>query len=813
MIARSNQTSQPRVPLTVEGVPDSLRRRPRWVCWRYEEREGKPAKVPYDPTTGKRASSTDSGTWTTFEHALEAHRSGGYDGVSYAFGTDLDVVGVDLDDCRDPETGVITSWATEIIRALDSYAEISPSGTGVKLFLAGTKSIERCRKKVENGEVEIYDRKRFFTVTGRHLDGTPKTVEPRQAQLDALCQRLWPPEAPRPVVNAPKSTLELDDQALLDRARAAKNGDAFQRLWRGDTSGYGDDDSAADLALCGHLAFWTGCDASRMDRLFRQSGLFRGKWDEKRGLTTYGQRTIRKAIDGCREVYDREHGGSRKRTNPHQRRAALLTDIGNAARLVVKYGDRVRYCHPLKRWFIWDGKRWQRDDRGRIVRLCKKVALGILDEAKQARDKDREPIMNWARTSQRRDRLAAMAALAQPDVAVMPDELDADRWRFNCLNGTIDLRTGNLHPHNPDDLMTKVAPVEFDPEATCPRFEQFLGETFGGDVELIECVQRWQGHSLTGDISEQHLVIYFGAGNNGKSVLLDTIAGLMGPYAAEAPPDLLTVRKHPEHPTEIADLLGRRLVIASETEKDAKLRLQLIKRLTGNARLKGRHMREDYFEFDRTHKLILVTNNLPSVEEDTEAVWRRLIVVPFDQVIPEAQRDRSLLQTLEKEWPGILAWLVRGCLTWQKEGLNPPHTVAMATRQFRSEANSLMAFLDECCVLGGEAFTPSSQLGAAYEQWCKDNERRPVKAGAFGKTLRTLGCRDERPQGKRGWVGVQLKDTACQIYRICQQSSVAQRNGPFKALNGKSVSNPSNVSETLDSSPETQIPEEGSWSV
>lgn len=275
-------------------VPGELKARPQWVTWRSERRGGKPTKVPYAPTTGRRASTTDASTWAGFDAAFRAWRRGdGYDGVGFVFSNTDPYCGVDLDDCLD-DAGDLATVAMKIVQGLDSYTEISPSGRGVKLFLRATLPPGGNRK----GKVEIYDRGRYFTVTGDHLAGTPCTVEARHQELAAVHAEIFAPPAPRrparPVVAARPPA---EDAELLARARSARNGRKFMGLYyRGDLSAYGGDDSAADLALCGLLAFWCGSDGARIDRLFRQSALMREKWDSRRGATTYGARTIATAL-------------------------------------------------------------------------------------------------------------------------------------------------------------------------------------------------------------------------------------------------------------------------------------------------------------------------------------------------------------------------------------------------------------------------------------------------------------------------------------------------------------------------------------
>lgn len=792
-------------------VPAGLRERPQWVLWKYTERGGKRTKMPIAALTGKAASSTDASTWVPFDDAVAAtRRFASIAGVGFVFTPDDPFCGIDLDECIADDR--VVPEAQSIIDTLNSYTEVSPSGNGVKIIVQAKKPDGvGCKSTKIDGfkEIEIYDTERFFTITGRMLADTPLHVENRQEEVLGLCRRLWP------LRSAPKGTRRFtggfsgSDDELIRLATAAKNGAVFERLLHGDLSDYGGDHSRADLAFCNMLAFWTGRDPNRMDRIFRASGLYREKWER----ADYRGWTIDKAIESCTEVFtpsDSEKGvdlssiGSKPKpvvpsiSDPETDSSSisrLMTDVGNAARLVHRYGNRIRFCYGPGQWLIWDGKRWKPDDRGRIIKLCKATALAIFDEAKQAEGDLQEELVRWAMMSQKRDRLTAMAALAQPEVAVGPDDLDADPWAFNVNNGTIDLRTGELRPHRRDDLITKIAPVEYDDTARAPRFDRFLEEIFGGDRDLIQFVQRWHGHCLSADIREQYLPIYHGEGNNGKSVLLDTISAVMGDYVGEAPPDLITVRKHPEHPTEIADLMGRRLVIASETERDAELRLQLIKRLTGNARLKARLMRQDYFEFARSHKMILVTNNRPSIREDTEAAWRRLRLVPFEVVIPKAKRDADLMRKLSSEKSGILAWLVQGCVDWLREGLTEPSAVMAATEAYRGCANSLDAFLLDRCVLGEGLACVTSELMAAYGGWCAQNKRVPIRGRAFAAALKERQCMPTKIGGQRHWIGLALDDgPSGQNGRNGRELPVERRTAPHEGDNGNIPSNPSNVS-------------------
>jgi hypothetical protein len=314
------------LPVNPDGIPDELKERDQWVCWRYEWRKdakggGKWTKVPIDPGTGRKARANDPSTWGSFGAALERCQSDGLDGIGFEFSADDPYCGVDLDDCRDRDGGGVTAWGQDFLDRLDSYSEVSPSGTGAKVVVKGQKPGDRCSTKYETGKVEIYDRGRFFALTGQRLEGTPATVNDRQAPLEEVYRLVFGgegrAEAPGPATSAaaaaflaeaeeraePPSPAPLTDEEVIAKARGAKDGAKFTALWAGDTGEY-PSASEADQALCNLLAFWCRKDADQMDRLFRRSGLMRPKWDEKRGESTYGRKTIKEAIDFVTAVYD-----------------------------------------------------------------------------------------------------------------------------------------------------------------------------------------------------------------------------------------------------------------------------------------------------------------------------------------------------------------------------------------------------------------------------------------------------------------------------------------------------------------------------
>jgi putative DNA primase/helicase len=436
------------------------------------------------------------------------------------------------------------------------------------------------------------------------------------------------------------------------------------------------------------------------------------------------------------------------------------TELGNAERMVTRFGDVIRYCHPWSKWLVWDGQRWAIDNTAAANRLAKKTVRKILAEASTVEEEEARTLLTkWAITSESRAAISAMLALASSErgVPILHEEMDRDGWLFNCPNGTIDLRTGQLRGHRREDLITQLCPVDFDPMARCPLWDGTLDLFFKSDPELIGYWQRVFGYCLVGVIRDHVMPIAYGKGSNGKSTILGTMLEVLGrDYAMKCPPDMLMAKKTDSHPTDRADLFRKRLVVAIETESGRRLNETMVKELTGGDPIRARRMREDFWEFLPTHTLLMATNHKPLIRGSDNGVWRRLKLVPFPVSVEDKQADKAMPEKLQGEYPGILAWAVRGCLAWQRDGLEEPRGVQTATRQYRAEQDRIGSFLEEHAIEDPTAEVRASDLYARYCEWAKAGNEFVMSQTAFGTELQERGY-TVRKSGCNWYQGIKLR--------------------------------------------------------
>ncbi|WP_340640635.1 phage/plasmid primase, P4 family [Bacillus atrophaeus] len=751
-----------------KNIPQELKNAPQWILWRSEERNGKKTKVPYQ-IDGNMAQSSNKRTWSTFTTILKFFNQQEYDGIGFMFSKDDPFIGIDIDHCV--EVGVLSPFAQEIVDAIGSYTEYSPSGEGVHIIAKGKLPLRgpgTGRKNTDKG-LEVYRHGRYFTFTGHSLDIGP--VEERTEEIKVLFdQYLTDKEEAKPVTpqtGTPTDISSLSNKEIWERMFNSKNGKNIQDLFNGHL--INDDHSSTDMALCNHLAFWTDKDVAKMDSMFRESELFREKWDRQHSSdgATYGEMTIATAIystgstisdlieqqEKPYEVYFSQPTATQVEdteeiidTPP----TFHLTELGNAERIVYYHGKNIRYCNELE-WLIWNGKMWQEDSKRKIEAITAQTLRALYGEAQATEDGYRKKQLNdWAKKCERRNIRMNTILDTRPMVSVRKQELDSHKYLFNCENGVIDLKTGDLLPHDRDLLFTKISPVAYEKDADCPNWKAFMESIFIDEqgktnYEIIEFLQKAIGYSLTGETTEQVMFFLFGNGRNGKSTFINTVQHLLGDYGRQTNSDTFIKKKNDTSiNNDIARLDGARFVSAVESEEGQQLSESLVKQITGGEKMSARFLRQEYFEFTPEFKVFFTTNHKPIVKGSDEGIWRRIRLVPFTVTIPKDKIDKQLPQKLAAEMPGILRWAVEGCLMWQKDGLTEPEDIRKATEGYREDMDILGPYMEERCVHHPTAKVEAKELYKDYKDWCYENDEIELKNRAFYRQLEIRGFKKYR---------------------------------------------------------------------
>lgn len=460
-----------------------------------------------------------------------------------------------------------------------------------------------------------------------------------------------------------------------------------------------------------------------------------------------------------------------------------LTDAGNAARFIRDHGDDVRFVSAWG-WLCWDGTRWRRDDELQARERMLRTARNIYTEAAEATDpKVADAITSWAKRSQQAQRIAAALWCAQPYLRATTDEFDRGPMLLPVANGTIDLRTGELHSHRREHLATRVVPVWYDRASRCPTWLDFL-ERVLPDEGIRRFAQRAAGYSISGSTAEQVLFFLYGSGRNGKSVFIETLAALTGEYHMATRIDSLSVTKGGGIPSDIARLVGARLVTVSETPDGARLNEPLVKDLTGGDTISACFKYKEWFDFRPEFKLWIRGNHKPVIRGTDDGIWRRVLLIPFAVQIPEADVDPALPDKLHEELPGILAWAVDGALEWQRTGLQPPRTVADAVSEYRHEMDTFGEFIEDCCFALPHLVTTSKALYQRYQKWCDETGHQPLSRTRFGAALGARGFEKEKV-GTIRWRGIGLADQSGQLDGLDTSPENPQSHARDSLFSGK----------------------------
>lgn len=416
-----------------------------------------------------------------------------------------------------------------------------------------------------------------------------------------------------------------------------------------------------------------------------------------------------------------------------------VTDVDAANQFVSHFGKDFVYCDPWKKWVTWDGRRWVQDRVGSAFGRSVEIAT------------------NAGEKRQKSERISATLRVAQHMRAVEPEQFDIDPWTFNCLNGTLNLQDGTFSEHRRENLLTKICPTAYDPAAKADRWKSFLLEIMDGNENLVSYLQRLAGYSLTGIVREHILPIAYGKGANGKSTFLGALRNIIGPdYSAETAPDLIMTRNSVQHPTERADLAGKRFVTTIEVEDGRRLAENFVKQLTGGDELKVRRMREDFWTLRPTWKIFMATNNKPEIKGTDFGIWRRVRLIPFSVVIGPDKMDYTLMDKLMSERSGILSWAAEGARLWREGGLSDPKEVLSATAEYRNNADVIGTFLADCCVLMPDLRCRASDLYEIFIDWYRREMGgdEALSGTAFGRKLTDLGYKVEKLSGQKWRFGI-----------------------------------------------------------
>lgn len=788
------------MPVNFVNIPDVLKQSASFCVWKMEKRSGRPTKVPYNPRTGAMARTNDPSTFTDFNTAMKSYAIGGWDGIGYRVSEGIGAI--DIDHCI-REDGSLNDVAASILGIFpDAYFERSPSGSGLRGFFklspdfAYDKTVYYINNRKHGLEVYLPGvTNRFVTVTGDMFRGgaVTRNDDALRTLLDTFMKR-----STRVSSKTVEPASYLDDEGVIAHASASESGDKFKALYAGNWEEGYDSQSDADMALVSILAFWCGNVEEQIDRIFRTSGLMRDKWDRMTGDSTYGQITIRNAVSTNGEIYTPIMTGSAEddfealdeeeaevltfepdlshitltieEMQPHTKPRYQRDEIGIGYAFADYFKPIARFDRERGIWYVYDGKVWQPDENAlAVAELAKILADRLYSFALQITDEDtRNRYIKRVQKLQMRKNRRTMIEDAKSVYPVSHTVFDRNTDLFNCQNGTLNLTTGEFRPHDPADFLTMMSGITYDPDATCPRWEQFISEVMCNDKDLALYLQKALGYALTGDTSLECLFILYGAtSRNGKGTTMETFLKIMGDYGKTSNPEMLSTKfgnTNASGPSEeIARLAGVRFVNISEPEKKITFNAALVKRMTGNDTLNARFLHENSFDFRPNFKIFINTNYKPSVSDMTLFYSNRLKLIPFKRHFEEHEQDKGLKAFFAspESQSAIFNWCYAGYKLFRKQGLDDPAAVTEATKEYQDESDRIGQFVD-AWLEEGEAFEErTSAVYRLYGQWCdkygyrKENStnfnnaiqrffpivRKRPSDGSGGPTTMLVGCR------------------------------------------------------------------------
>lgn len=743
-----------------DNLPRDLKNNAMFCLWKYADRGGKKTKLPFQ-IDGSPAKSNDKSCFCDFDTAVKNMND--YDGIGMGIFDGYSAV--DIDHCV--ENGVISDMALDIIKTLRSYTEISPSKTGIRIiFKADDIAFDKAKYYINNRNLglEIY----ISGVTNKYVTLTGNEYKIRYFVRD--CSReimtvldkymLKPKEKIEVKTNIDTLGSRLSDEQVLEKAMNAKNGYKFLSLWKGEISN-SKSHSEADMSLAMLLAFWCRGDIEQMDRIFRRSGLMRDKWNEMRGNVTYGQMTLENAVNRSAnfyngsnsyfydELFDDELAIFLEKANPVKN---YPRNDNGTSRLFAEYiKDELRFVPERKCWYYYNGICWSADKSDMVIReRCKQFCAALLKEvADKVETKEQLRYYSQIQNKKPRDNIIKDAQSVYP---ISLSEFDSDKYLFNCINGTLDLKQMEFRKHNADDRITKLASVKYDPKARSERFCAFIDQIMCEDKDAEIFLQKALGYALTGDTRYECLFILYGATTrNGKGTLMESVLNLMGDYGlAVNPESLANKRTNGSAPSEdIARLAGARFANISEPGKSMVFNSALVKTLTGNDTINARYLHENSFDFKPQFKIYINTNYLPTITDMTVFSSNRIYTIPFERHFEEWEQDKNLKDEFQKNETksAILNWLLDGYKMLTEQGLTSCSKVQNATAKYREESDKFSEFISDCLERDVNSKVKTADVYRKYREWCNENGYCVENSRNLNQALRAYGeikkCRDK----------------------------------------------------------------------
>ena len=736
--------------------------------------KGKFDKWPVNARTGRLAKVNDPSTWSSLDECLAGRKRFSLDEIGIFLSNENNLICLDIDHVLDPNSGKALAQSEVQLKKVvncvgDTYIERSVSKNGLHVLFKGKMPGNRHR----HGNFEMYGDKRFISLTFDTYQGNDVVKELHQSKINYLYQHFIVPQSSEE--NAEQlinNESIINDNQLLTLARADKK---FDALFNGDWQKRYHSQSEADLAFCSLLAYWTHSNPERIDKIFRQSGLMRPKWDEQHGDLSYGQMTINLALQNTYSHYDPVLQDNSR------------TDEGVRNRFLRAYGDSVLYSYQQNCFLIFDGKKWVIDKSGQVSHLLDKIVKELKKESPECNQRtstsqssDNEELEKaikqfnvflnrYRNTSGKTAVLKQIQAYRTIDITIFDGTLKV----INCDGILVNLETGNKRSVVPGDYVTKMIPVK-PADTPTPVFDKFMRESFNANQELILFVMRVFGYALLGtQNAEQVMFIFYGPGANGKSILLNLMSRLFGDYSSHIQPAIISNNGKQNHDNnynaQLADTYGARLMITSELEKSSYLDESTVKQLTGGEEIIARRLREQPIKFLPTAVLMMTTNYLPTVRGTDNGIWRRIVPIPMNHTVKADEIDPLLGDKLWEERQGILHKLILASQDYLQNGLVIPEICNKARQRYRAEMDTVTQFLEEAVMVthnpNDKIF--NSDLFQAFDEWNADLGTHLSHQG-LSKELQRRGFNSCKSNGKHGRRGLKLKsEYQTQDYSQC----------------------------------------------